>query len=413
MRDVQSSALTRNSFQQLMWHWAQLHPYNGVAIVQLTGPAEPERFGVVAARAFERLGIRGIVVEVGVGGDDPASIDRRAIGRLATSELNRPFDPTCEWPVRWSLWPGEGHHHVIMTFDHWMADGYSMDWLLASVLAEYVGGSQPDPAAPQPLPISRLALATEWLARGPRLVREHVRMRRCHRPAHGDERDLSTIAHFPTLPGDLLVRLQEAARRHRCTINDLLMTALGEAVVANTPNYLRSPRRGDFAIAAVVDLRPLRATRLDVPGMHLSYFNVFCSFEEAEFDRMLVTLRDQAAAAKLGRRYLQGIPELAAAAWMWPRLPAGKRIAYFAHRKPVVGGVSNVRVPDRWIADALRHRLVSWRHAAPTGPMTPLVVQATSALGRLEMEISSRASGYSRDQVAGITASFCERVASL
>ena len=223
----------RNAFQQLMYYWAGVHPYNGIAIVRVEGPADLVRLRDALARVHERLGISRLVSHPrsyelkGSAADVPVDRicasgrdDDEALAERATLELNRPFEDGPALPVRLFVLPRGGYHYVGRTYQHWIGDASSMNALLCRVLSEYLGVNPPnalgadDPECP---PFRRVFLTAAgplaWCGHAGRLVRQWIEFRRCHRPRSGNPDDLTSQARLLALPDDVLPRLRRDAQR--------------------------------------------------------------------------------------------------------------------------------------------------------------------------------------------------------
>ncbi len=404
-----------------------------MTIVKVAGVADLDRLRRATATVHETLGISRIVPHDGsfdvhggpfsplveaadaAGGDDLAVLADRA-----TFELNRPFGADRSFPIRLFVLPRAGYHYIGRTYRHWVGDAYSMNSLLCRVLAAYLDVDAPrDLGATNPqCPTFRRTFATavrpdRWCAYAAGTVTELLRFRRCHRASQGDPTDISAHVRFPAWPEDILLRIDAAARRFDVTINDVVLAALAEAIAMSTPERV-TDRRRDLALAAIVDLRPLKAQQLmDRMGLYLGYFNVICPAEHHEFEQILRTVHAQSAGAKARKTFLKAGLELQIAASLWPWIPAERRATYFSRHKPLAGAVTNIRVRDSWLAGELGESLGGWWRAASTGPMAPLAVSITTAAGRLTCGITSRSSGFAADAVESIVARFGERLAAL
>lgn len=345
--------------------------------------------------------------------------DFTALADRATFELNRRFAPG-GFPVRLFVLPRAEYHYIGRTYQHWVGDAYSMNSLLARVIAEYLGIDAPASlgATARRCPSFREAFAGvmgphRWCVRAAELAGELVRFRRCHRPSYGRESDLSVRVRFPTVPDDALTRLTAAARRSGVTVNEVVLAALAEAIALQTPERVGDHRR-DLALTSVVNVRPLRPAALnDRMGLYLAYFTVMCRGDNARFEDLLSQVHAQSAKAKAGTTYLKAGIELQIAAALWPHIRAERRIEFFSHRKPAAGAVTNIRVPEAWLAGELGEATGGWWRAASAGPMTPLAVSVTTAGKQFTCGIASRASGYAPDAVAKIAAQFVERLGTL
>ena len=417
-----------------MYYWAGVHPYNGITIVRVEGPADVARLRRVAAGVHEELGISRLTshdrtYELASGGADvpvetvcaTGTDDLESLAVRATGELNRPFDDGPSLPVRLFVLQRHGYHYIGRTYQHWIGDASSMNALLCRVLASYL---EVDPPAalnaedrtcpPFRRVFSNAAGPFGWCRQAAAIVGQLIRFRRCHAPRFGNQTDFTNRARFLTFPGETLPRLIDASRRLGVTVHDLLLAALAEGVALATPERLADMRRRDLAFTTIVDLRRMQPDRLaGRMGLYLSYFNVLCSAGDSGFDELLRSIHTQTVGAKSRRAHLAGLLELQLAGLLWPRIPVADRVAFFSHRRPVAGAVTDVRIRPEWLAGRFGRAVTGWWRVAPTGPFVPLALTATRAGDRLTCCLTTRSSGYTNEAIETIGRAFLDRLCAL
>ena len=407
--------------------WAEVHPFNVISLVRLRGPADVETLRAAIGQVHARAGLARADALIEIAVERSGSAQRNSdtdplVARIA-DELNRPFVGASEPPIRFFVLAGRDDHYIGRVYQHWIGDAYALNLLLCRTLATYLGVDQTSDAAgdidPSPVTlrsiVARQIGVVRWLRLLAETAAEHWTMRGCYAPWSRALSDLGATPRLIDLPPAVLTRVTAAARGRGVTINDLLLACLAEAIAINTPERRQAPRRRHLALTSIVDLRPTAPTRLaHRMGLYLSYFNVICrDGSTTDFERLVSAIRARTARVKRHHGHLGSLLELAAASRLWPSLTPGTQPAYFFARKPVAGAVTNVRVPGTWLTDALRERVREWHQIVSPGPMTPLVLAATSAAGRLTCSLTTHASGYSAAQVDAIARRFRTNLVSV
>jgi hypothetical protein len=209
-------------------------------------------------------------------------------------------------------------------------------------------------------------------------------------------------------------RVRELATRSGATTNDVIAAALTESIAVATRDERVADSRRGVAIALPVDLRALsRAGLHGAAGAYISFLNLVLPGDDAPFERRLAAVTAITARAKTTRSHAASLLDAWTATILARGLASGDRSRYFSRQKPYCAVLSKPRVPADWLAPEVAAVCDRWLGATSTGPMTPLVAVLTTASDRMECVLTTRAYGYSGDQIDAIAAGFCARLESI
>lgn len=422
-----------NQLQRLMMRWSSLHPYNVVDWIELQGTFDRLRLQQAANAILERENLSRVEVS-----DDLKSINSVAtpnqvpvetletswfdIEGYAAREMNRPFDMNDRSPVRLAGTTTRYGQRIALTFPHWLWDGFAAGLFFARIIRRYLGLPDIDSSSSAKMSTNgKVSFQKQELCyrRWPFLaietIRSAVALRSCYSSCKGDRNDLRVDVSFPSLSGDLLDRLRHFSRSNNLTVNDILLAALGEAILAETPERREQSRRRRIAISSAVDLRQRHPELVnDLPGVHLGFFRVTCEEQKGRtFNDQLELIHRQTARAKSKRTHCQSLAEIAYSNWMWNKLPASERIRHFMNNHPVAGGISNLRHPFLWWSQDGSPIVEHYQRAVPTGMMTPLAIGVTTVEGKMSLSATKRLTGYDSRQADAIVDRMIERVERL
>ena len=415
-----------------MHQWTELHPYNAVHTYRLAGPLHLEQLRAAIRETYEHCGLGSVEiardgasyhyeidespdVDVLPGGHDP---DARLVEHL-TRELNRPFERPRDRPLRFSVIerPSQGHM-LSMTYDHWIADSTAARIILRHVLGRY--WRLPIPENDYPLDLypgtyrevfahrlnwSRLALAAG------RSLRHWWRNRTVARVAYSSSA-LMAIDYklYQTRPGTV-PRLQAFARSLGATVHDVILAALGRALAEALPRRTMQPGR-DLALGTIVDTRADAAEDVSESlGAFLGYYLVRLGCDrQTPLAEAAQRVAAQTGPIKAGRAYLDSLVNMKLASAIWPRLPANARRHFMREAFPLTAGVSNVVVRDPWIDRWCEGRILDYSRAASTGPILPLVLTPTTLGAQMNVGVSYRVTGFTREKIDRIMERFLDQI---
>jgi hypothetical protein len=400
-----------NIFQRCIRVWEQTHPYNAAQVLHLAGTADVARLGDTWN---EVLGVSGLGIARVVGRrfryepaprQDIAVVDRElGLERFITGELNRPFDRPSEsgaasMPFRPFVLPGDGTYHLGLIYQHWVADSVSVRMLLREWFCRL---HDPASATRQAVHVPRGGFwryfgpgRAGWSLAGSAAslvgsMRQFSNARRI--PARRDDGQQQVECSVHHLPDGMVQALLDVARRQQVTLHDLLLAALARACDEHGAPPRRAAR--DLALGTIVDLRAMSSENLDNTfGLFLGFTSVVAPADTlGDSDRLLASIASQNARHKERRSAAASMLRLAAAYTQMQFLSQRQLAAFYRNYMPLSGGASNVNMNRSWTAPYHPSPLLDYIRVAPTGPMLPVVIAATTIGRRFSFVLTRRGS---------------------
>jgi hypothetical protein len=236
-----------NQFQKTMLQWNELHPYNAVHFVRMTGPTDLARLCHAIDKTLERRGVARLTLSRDQGTfsyqGGPASLDISIISggndpqQALTSEierqLNTPFVLVGPFlPFRFFVLPDTESFTVGLVYFHAIADAEAVVQLLKEIVATYEGLSgnpalgrsrEASPQTSSP-PLS----TTNSQPIDPNLLTSTAPIYRAHTEAENAARAVSTpglypprydnlLRHYPGVLARRLAALPRFVRNMRCS----------------------------------------------------------------------------------------------------------------------------------------------------------------------------------------------------
>jgi len=425
-----------NLFQRMMLRWRSLHPYNPVHIVRVPAALDAQRLRAVVAARLEALGLTGLEVDAArgrfryVGGRAevdlsvlPASADAaQALQSLIEHEFNRPFEGGAhEQPLRFIAVDASGSFQLVLTYDHFVAGGDAIARLLTDITLVYLDAHAPPPAwTLQRYPVryrSVFAKHPGWALRAllasPTLAASN---RRAFRLRLSKTDDATNGFIGLRLEPPQLRALLAACKAWDVTLNDLLLAALLQALSPLAEARWREVRRRQIAVASIMNIK-----RDISPGAEAVLSPCLAALRIAHEVPQGMELRSLARqvhaasnALKSQHRYLSSLFGLGLSALVWPFLDTAQRRGLYAKHYPLWAGVTTLNLNPIWSGSGdARTEGLDYLRAVPTGPMTPLVLAATTAHEVLHLGIAYRQAAYAPAVVDGIAASLLRCLADL
>jgi len=204
-----------------------------------------------------------------------------------------------------------------------------------------------------------------------------------------------------------------AARGRGATLNDFFMAALARACDVHGAEPRRSGR--DLALGTIADLRGMSQENLEnVFGLFLGFTELVIRAEDLKDREKLIARiaaqnkrhkENKAAAAsvlRMGMGFMQG------------RFLSQKRLAsFYRNYMPLFGGVSNVNMNRSWPAKYHPGVVLDYIRVAPTGPMVPVVIAATTIGKRFTFMLTRRASVVDEESGEKLAGMFIEELTAL
>jgi hypothetical protein len=419
-----------NAFQQVMRQWDALHPYNAVQAARIAGEPDVQRLQDAWRTTLKSMGIGRVVVR----GDSYAHTtcpendlatalhlpgQGASLESLLTGAMNEPMGSGEECPFHPFVLRETDSCIIGVGYHHWVADSYSIRWLMREWLTRSRGIDMP--ATP-----AIIAPHGPWHYFGPRrgewdlgegllaVLRRRSRFARARRLRDGAD-DGAVAVSVHALPPGAAPALGHVAHLHGVTMNDLLLSVIAEAIDrfgANPP----TPGRDELAVGTVVDLRTLS----DDPRLKRSFglflgttTTVLRGGDLRDWPRLLRSVARQNACHKLTcapqistMLFAIGLEEL-------KRMDLRRWAELYRRRMPVAGGISNVNMNRHIPAAAGPQPILDYFRVAPTGPMLPLLVAATTLGHNLNFTLTRQRSAIDDAAGAKIAESITNRLIQL
>ncbi len=422
-----------NAFQKLMLHWSELHPYNAIHAFKLVGPLRADDLRNAVQETFIREGIG--EAEVSLDGRlfrhttdfeptiqttrcNPHELEETLASQI-TSEVNYQFGrPSCK-PFRFlAVETGENSHHVLLSYDHWVADSTAARLLARRVLGRYLSLQIPENDAT--LDLYPRTYRDQFPSRlgGWRVIPTAVRSmsawltNRCGRQVANSVSSQRTVGFelLRTAPGTV-EKLREYSHSLGVTVHDVILAAASRSLDAHLP-CKASQKKRDMGLGTIVDLRGDAADELNESlGAFLSYYAVGRKRKSGE-DLRKATQEIAAATRKIKRQrsYLGSLFTVQLSNIIWSRLNEDSRQFYMRNTLPLTAGVSNVYLRTSWINKYGKDLVLDYFRGVSTGPAMPLTLTPTTLNNRLSIGASYRLTAFTQAKINAVLGDFMEQI---
>ena len=95
---------------------------------------------------------------------------------------------------------------------------------------------------------------------------------------------------------------------------------------------------------------------------------------------------------------------------VWPHLRETAKPHFMRKTLPMTAGVSNVVVRDGWMSTSGAGCIAEYIRGASTGPILPLVLSPTTLGEEMNVGVSYRIAGFSRQKIDGVMAMFMDQI---
>lgn len=426
-----------NSFQQLMWRWTTLCPYNVGHVVRIEGRADVAQWRRAITDTIRETGlgiphVHGATAEFLPVEDVPLHCSYSNIDAAIHAEINTPFPPGT-LPVRFFVIDDpDGSHFFGAFFDHWIADSKSFRALMHCILRRYQSPALP-PLPPMRLdsgPFHRLFDAGRFykLRATADCLRDYLRHRRAFRAGLGDPMDFNCGFRYLQAPDGLIDNVRATAKNWQCSVNDIFLATLAQIMGGLTAvergrqrhRVFRSARNR-ISLGTAVDIWPFaNAPTADLLGLLVSYFAVVLEQPEKiplrELSGKIAAITKK---IKLERRVLRLLMNFQFALFFWDASRKPWTRAQQCHKGlPTVACISNENFTGSWIdahLDAVGDmpRILDYFRVPPVGPLSPMVLMPTTVRDRMSLSIGYRTTAFTHEQATAIAWEFMQRLASL
>ncbi len=400
-----------NAFQKTMLDWNELHPYNAVHVVRVSGKAEVAQLQEVIRDALVFRGLVGLTlnrkqgsfqfaghgapadINVIEAGDDPFETLRAEIER----QINTGFETAGAFePFRFFVIREKNSFCLGLVYFHAVADAVSIVQLLRHIHSTLTGGARPEDM--KCFRLARARRSFQPLALAQQLVRflaQLQRQRRCVRVYHRDLNEGGNRFEQFTLGPEMLRDLAAAAKKWDVTINDVFLALLLRCCSAYTLKRFEHPSRRRIAVGCIVNTRnDLNLAEPDGWGLFLGSFVV--SHEAPEgcaLADLARAIRVQTQAIKQRKAYAGPPVELALGRFLLSFYSTKDRPKLYQKHYPLWGGITNMNLNSLWPQPA-GGPPVDYFRGVSTGPVTPLVLSVTTVREVVNVGLTFRTSTF-------------------
>jgi hypothetical protein len=189
----------------------------------------------------------------------------------------------------------------------------------------------------------------------------------------------------------------------------LLMKALSPCAAPRA----QARRRRNISIGCITNVRKdlgFDSHSRHTFGLFLGSFTVTHQVPAGITLRQLAgDIRRQTAQVKRHKLYLGMSLELGFARFMLKFFPPARQKRFYAKHYPLWGGITNMNLNSVWEQGA-RSALMDYFRGVSTGPLTPLVLSATTIGDRVNMGVSYRTTVFERDDIGQLQRRFREHL---
>jgi hypothetical protein len=422
-----------NLFQVTMLRWRELHPYSAVHAVHVASPLDNLRLEGAIRRELEARGLTHLALDAvrgrfdyagGAAHTELAVLPGGAVaGEVLRAEierqLNNPFPADGVFdPFRFFAVDAGASFEFALSYDHFIAGGDSIAQLLQAIAERYAGRAEDARAPPSLYP----ATYRHWLLRRPggflrslpSMPRLALSGRHYHRPRYPRGPDpTNALVHF-RLDAAEFAQVMRVVRAWQVTLNDLLLAVTLMALAPVTQKRRSARRRVGLAAASIINIRrDLGVDSRAAFGQFLSSFHVAHLVPDGiALSELTRDVHAQTTRIKRLRLYLQTLSGMGYSAIVWPHMKPAQQQTFHEKNYPVWAGITMLNVDALWADGGLPAR-AGYVRAISTGPLTPMVVGATTAGKALEVVITYRVAAFERAVAESVAAGVAERLRGL
>jgi hypothetical protein len=424
-----------NIFQQLMRSWTSLGPYNAGQAMRVTGIADAARWELAINAVIQQigLGIADVLGDRAAFKSGTTAVPYICTGNLtqsAKNEINRPFAPS-EIPLRFFIIPEGQDHWLLTVYDHWIADSWTIREFMRLILGIY----STEPLEPQhELHLTDQSFEQLFQRRisrleKPRIVlraaRRYFTHRRSWRFDLANPMDFTAGLSMHVFPHGTVDTLIQCARSRQCSVNDLFVAAIAQAIGHVTASRRYQLRRRWWAggrncvsVGSIVDIRALADQPLNETfGLFLSScINTFSRPEQHTLAELIRRAACQTRTFKNRCGAVAAFGELAVVKYFSELYQQPRHKALFFQKNcPLLAGISNVNLTGAWMnrQDQLGRLVQDYIRISPVGPLLPVVFALTTFRSRLNLCLTWRNTALTELQAAELSATFIRLLGEL
>jgi len=204
------------------------------------------------------------------------------------------------------------------------------------------------------------------------------------------------------------------AKDWRVTVNDLLLALLMKALAPVADDRAKASRRKMLSLGCIVNIRKdLGVDSQRTFGLFLGSFMVTHAVPGGiSLNQLARDLREQTLAIKRHRLYLGTPLELSFGRLMISFFSPGRRKKFYQKNYPLWGGITNMNLNSIWPMDE-GEAAKDYFRAVSTGPVTPLVLAATTIGDHANIGLTYRTTVFSAAVIEQVACCFLQSLKNL
>lgn len=417
--------ISLNDYQQLMLRISDLAPYNAVHAVPLNSTLDRTQLENAIERVIHHLGLgrpefshnRQSVHFVPI--QHPILVEERShpLAEHMALEMNTPFTQNA-LPVRFYIVTVNAQSHFTVTYNHWIADAYSIIKLVEAIFliatknqwSSNLNLNAPEMAQCFPTIYGKHL----FYYRYPPLLGKIMQYARAYRtPIANIESTTSGCCYYFFSEQDLF-RLLHLCKAQHMTLNDLFITVLaqvfGKLTAQNRqqlkPKFLK-PKRNHLVISVISNIR--KQSKLSLThsfGVFLGFFSLFIQEPERySFTQLQRIVAAKTQAFKRNNTAVKQSVLFKVQNKRWDNVRTQRsQYRLFSKTLPITVGISNLSLDgDPEVRSDLYHHYI---RCSPTAMVCPMVFNITTQNNQMSVVMSYRKACFTNDEAVAIQAQF-------
>ena len=414
-----------NIFQKTMLQWNEMHPYSAVHVVRIPEPLDLSRLNQLIDRELEELGLTGLVIDKRRGTfeyrggslhntlkvleGDPHSMLQREI----EEQLNAGFvDDGPVHPFRFFVMKEEDAFRLGLVYFHVIAGAESIILLLKRFTGKYLRQDLAGLSSPLDLypggPGTFLSRHPEYLMKRLSTLPSSVRdLRQSSRPRYQDVMDQTNGVVLFSLDSGEFQMLLNASKLWGVTLNDLFLALVMRSLSSFASRRLSSRTHRKVSVGSIVNIRrDLSIDSLKTFGLFLGSFVISHPVpEDIAVEKLAKDIYHKTLKIKKNKLYLGTPLELWLARGLLSHRSSEAQKRFYAKYYPLWGGITNVNLNTVW-EQKKGEGAIDYLRAVSTGPITPLVLSATTVKDKVNMGLTYKKTVFPESTIDAFVAEF-------
>jgi NRPS condensation-like uncharacterized protein len=297
-------------------------------------------------------------------------------------------------PFRFFVMKEEDAFRLGLVYFHVIAGAESIILLLKRFTSKYLGQGLPSLSAP--LDLYPRGPGT-FLSRHPGYLLKRLStlpssmgdLRRSSRPRYQDVMDQTNGVILFSLDSGCFQTLLKTSKRWGVTLNDLFLALVMKSLSSFASRRFSSTRHRKMSVGSIVNIRrDLRIDSLKTFGLFLGSFVISHPVpQDISVEKLAKDIYHKTLEIKKNKLYLGTPLELWFARGLLSHRSPEARKSFYAKYYPLWGGITNVNLNTVWEQKDGKEA-IDYLRAVSTGPITPLVLSATTVKDKVNMGLT-------------------------